>query len=269
MSKNTVHARQQAPASRDADAETGAPVARLDDACFQWFEGDRLCRSEPINLRLWRGDILSIGTSDPEQASAFVALLRGRQPPVAGSYFLEEHRLDAMNEADRRALLLGRVGVCGSGSALLPHFDALGNVTLPLLVNGMARSEAVARARVEMSLLQIATLSNTLPARLTARQTALVRLAGAIVHRPALLICEYPERNLIGAEIATVRRRLFALSAQDGVSIVLLTNHPQFSNLAAMTVWPKEALSTASASRSRRKRDPEWTAQERRDLLAR
>lgn len=251
MSKNTVHARQQAPASHDGGgAQTGAPVARLDEASFQWVEGGRLCRSEPISLRLWRGDILSIGTSNPEQVSAFVALLRGRQPPVAGSYFLEEHRLAAMSEADRRALLLSRVGVCGSGPALLPHIDVLGNVMLPLLVNGMSRSEAVTRARVEMSLLPIATLSNTMPAQLTARQAALVRLAAAIVHRPALLICEYPERNLIDAEIATVRRRLFALSAQDGVSIVLVTDHPQLSNLAAMTAWPKEAFGAAASCSS-------------------
>jgi putative ABC transport system ATP-binding protein len=79
---------------------------------------------------------------------------------------------------------------------LLPTLNAAENVSVPLLINGVGRREAMRRAREMLEKVGLGERHTSLPKQLSGGQQQRVAIARALVHGPKLIVCDEPTSAL-------------------------------------------------------------------------
>ena len=154
--------------------------------------------------------------------TTLIGLCAGLDLPTSGEVRLDGVQLGALDE-DGRARLRGEVvGFVFQIFKLIPTLTALENVMVPLELRGQngARPQATALLdRVGLG----ARLSHY-PAQLSGGEQQRVGLARAFINRPKILFADEPTGNLDAETGRVVIDSLFALNAEAGTTLVLVTH---------------------------------------------
>lgn len=117
-----------------------------------------------------------------------------------------------------------RLGMVFQSYAVWPHLDVLDNVTFPLTIAGVAKSEAATRARTALSQVKLEGLESRFPHQLSGGQQQRVALARALVAEPRVLLLDEPLSNLDAKLREEMRDEIRALVQRLGVTVVFVTH---------------------------------------------
>jgi putative ABC transport system ATP-binding protein len=138
--------------------------------------------------------------------------------------WLGADRIDGWPEARRTALRGSRLGFVFQFGQLLPELPAVENVALPLMLGGVRRTAAVARAASWFPPLGLDGLEQRRPGQLSGGQEQRVAIARALVTEPDVVFADEPT----GALDTDTGRRLIdlltGLAARTGVGLVIVTH---------------------------------------------
>ncbi len=107
---------------------------------------------------------------------------------------------------------------------LLPALTAAENAAVPLLIAGVRRNEAVARARAVLESVALGERVHSLPSQLSGGQQQRVAIARALVHEPKLLVCDEPTAALDAHSGHTVMELLRKVAVQPGRAVIVVTH---------------------------------------------
>lgn len=156
--------------------------------------------------------------------STLLGLLAGLDRATAGEIWLDGQPLHRLDENQRAALRLSRVGFVFQNFELLGHLSALDNVLLPLQLAGVARRAALPRATAMLDRVGLAARLQQ-PARLlSGGEQQRVALARALVHQPRIVFADEPTGNLDGHTAQAVEQLLFELNREQGTTLVVVTH---------------------------------------------
>jgi putative ABC transport system ATP-binding protein len=184
--------------------------------------GSTLTILEGVSFQIGRGDTVAIVGASGSGKSTLLSLLAGLDTPSSGTVTLDGQVLSALDEDGRARVRGEKVGFVFQNFQLLPSLTALENVMLPLELRG----DADPRAPAEKILADVG-LSARLahyPRQLSGGEQQRVALARAFVTRPALLFADEPTGNLDQRTGQAIEELLFALNAQAGTTLVLVTH---------------------------------------------
>ena len=177
-----------------------------------------------IGLSLNTGDSLSIVGTSGSGKSTLIALLAGLDVPTRGTLKLLGRDLTTLDEDARAAWRTGQVGFVFQSFQLLAGLSALDNVTLPLELAGTDLAEARDTAHALLAQVGLADRLRHTPRQLSGGEQQRVALARAFACRPRILFADEPTGNLDGKTGAAVIDQLFALNAEQGTTLVLVTH---------------------------------------------
>ena len=177
-----------------------------------------------IGLSLNTGDSLSIVGTSGSGKSTLLALLAGLDVPTRGTLKLLGRDLTTLDEDARAAWRTGQVGFVFQSFQLLAGLSALDNVTLPLELAGTDLAEARDTAQALLAQVGLADRLRHTPRQLSGGEQQRVALARAFACRPRILFADEPTGNLDGKTGAAVIDQLFALNAEQGTTLVLVTH---------------------------------------------
>ena len=135
--------------------------------------------------------------------------------------------------ADQRTVFRGKsIGFVFQAFNLLPALSVTENVALPLIINGMARTAALARARAVLESVNLAGRGDDPVARLSGGQKQRVAIARALVHEPELIICDEPTSSLDHAAGQQVREILRAIARAPQRAVMVVTHDARIFDYA-------------------------------------
>jgi putative ABC transport system ATP-binding protein len=177
---------------------------------------------QDIGFRIRRGDTVAIVGASGSGKSTLLSLLAGLDTPSDGRVLLDGAPLSALDEDGRARVRGEKVGFVFQSFQLLPSLTALENVMLPLELRGDAQVEAPARQILEK--VGLGERLGHYPRQLSGGEQQRVALARAFVTAPSLLFADEPTGNLDTHTGQAIIELLFALNADAGTTLVLVTH---------------------------------------------
>lgn len=154
--------------------------------------------------------------------TTLLGLCAGLDRATSGAVVLDGVGLNELDEEARARLRRERVGFVFQNFQLVPTLSALENVAVPLELRGERGVEQQAA-----ELLARVGLGDRLghyPVQLSGGEQQRVALARAFINRPRILFVDEPTGNLDNDTGAAVVDLLFALNAEVGTTLVLVTH---------------------------------------------
>ena len=124
------------------------------------------------------------------------------------------------------------VGFVFQAYNLLPPLSALENVAVPLLIQGVARREALERASALLERVNLKERARSLPAQLSGGQLQRVAIARALVHHPKLVVCDEPTSSLDHHTGLKVMELLREIALDSGRALVVVTHDARIFSFA-------------------------------------
>ena len=177
---------------------------------------------DDVGFHVERGDTVAIVGASGSGKSTLLSLLAGLDVPSSGEVVLDGQPLSTLDEDGRALVRAEKVGFVFQNFQLLPSLTALENVMLPLELRG----DAEVRAPAEEVLREVG-LDERLghyPRQLSGGEQQRVALARAFVTGPSLLFADEPTGNLDTRTGEHVIELLFAMNANAGTTLVLVTH---------------------------------------------
>lgn len=183
-----------------------------------------------ISLHIDKGESVAITGTSGSGKSTLLGLLAGLDLPTSGSVQLFGQSLAGLNEDQRAALRLGKVGFVFQSFHLLENLTALENVMLPLELSlpphpGLPpQGGKEQRATEALQQVGLGERLTHFPNQLSGGEQQRVALARAFVTRPQILFADEPTGNLDRATGHEISDLLFALQEQFQTTLVLVTH---------------------------------------------
>ena len=182
----------------------------------------RLVILHEISFRVMAGEAVAIVGASGSGKSTLLGLLAGLDVPSQGRVLLGGRDLFALDEDDRAALRGGMLGFVFQSFQLLPALTALENVMLPLELAG--RAGAMVEAQQMLARVGLSQRLGHYPKHLSGGEQQRVAIARAFATKPGLLLADEPTGNLDAATGADIIDLMFAMNAEQGTTLVLVTH---------------------------------------------
>lgn len=138
-------------------------------------------------------------------------------------YYLEGQPIHIMSEKELGAVRNKEIGFIFQNYQLIPTYDILQNIIMPLIVRGMTTEEAQKACMPVIEMLGISHRLKYKPSELSGGQKQRVSIARALVGEPALLLADEPTGALDTSSGRDVLS-LFARLHEMGNTIVMITH---------------------------------------------
>ncbi|MBV9575414.1 MAG: lipoprotein-releasing ABC transporter ATP-binding protein LolD [Gammaproteobacteria bacterium] len=209
------------------------PVLHCQDLAKVYLDGTaKIEVLKQINLTVHAAEMIAIAGSSGSGKSTLLHLLGGLDKPSQGNVFLNGKNLNQLSEVEKCKLRNQCLGFVYQFHHLLPEFSALENVSMPLLIRGMALKEIYEKAA---HLLQQVGLQNRMQHRLgqlSGGERQRVAIARALVVDPLCILADEPTGNLDPYNAERVLQLFFDLQKAHQTSVIMVTHDPDIAKQA-------------------------------------
>jgi len=184
-----------------------------------------------LDLKVRRGEFMAIVGASGSGKSTLLNILAGLDQPSAGRAFVGGRDLLTMSAREMVQYRRKQVGFVWqqTGRNLIPYLDAVQNVEVPLVLDGVPAAEARERAVYLLAAVKLDHRLHHKPEQLSGGEQQRVSIAVGLANNPPLLLADEPtgELDSVGAE--TVYEVFRHLNNEFGVTIIIVTHDPDIA----------------------------------------
>lgn len=135
-----------------------------------------------------------------------------------------KHNLPQMSDQQITDFRRQHVGFIFQQYHLIKTLNILENVSIPLILNGFKRSEALEKADILLEKVGLKGRGNERPQNLSGGQQQRVAIARALVHEPALVICDEPTAALDAESGMRVMELMTEIGKCNNRAVIIVTH---------------------------------------------
>jgi putative ABC transport system ATP-binding protein len=179
------------------------------------------------------GEFVAIMGPSGSGKSTLMNILGLLDSPTDGTYLLDGKDVSRLSEDELAGVRIRKIGFVLQSFNLLPRTSVLRNVTLPLVYEGVPRSDRRAKAEDALRAVEFPEerwehLSN----QLSGGQMQRVAIARALVNNPSLIFADEPTGNLDTKTGILVMKAFRRLNREKGHTIILITHEAEIARYA-------------------------------------
>ena len=199
-------------------------VVELIDVCKTYAGGVEALRG--VDLRIDAGESVAIVGPSGSGKSTLLQVLGCLDRASSGKVVLADHDVSMLGDRKLSSIRGSMIGFVFQQFHLVETMSALDNVALPLLYQGVGRTQRRRRAMECLERVGMGHRATHRPSRLSGGERQRAAIARALVTEPAMLLADEPTGNLdrrTGIEIVDLFHSLHG----DGATIVVITHDQQ------------------------------------------
>ena len=206
---------------------------RFHDLTKSYYEGElRRVVLQNAHAEFEPGQMTVILGKSGSGKSTLLNLISGIDAPDSGQIWVDGRDLTALSERDRTLFRRARIGFIFQFFNLIPTLTVGENVSLPLELNQVNRSEVRERAEGLLDSVGLLDRWDTFPEKLSGGEQQRVALARALVHDPLLILADEPTGNLDEETGSQVLLLLAKLAREQGRTLLMVTHSQEAASHA-------------------------------------
>jgi lipoprotein-releasing system ATP-binding protein len=205
-----------------------------------------------MSFQVQRGERLALIGESGAGKSTLLYLLGGLDRPSTGTIYFDHTDITGLSDSGLADFRNRRIGFVWQNHSLLPEFSALENVMMPLLIRGVAISEATPVSLARLDEVGLRNRASHRAGELSGGEQQRVALARALVGNPAFLLADEPTGNLDHRTGEMIISLLEDLHRSHALTSIFVTHNLSFAkrcdrilqlDKGTLTAWDGEATS--------------------------
>ena len=196
---------------------------------FYQTGSSRLHVLRDVDLDVRRGEMVAIVGASGVGKSTLLHLLGGLDRAESGSISIGDTDLLALADTALVAFRNQHVGFVFQFHHLLPEFDAVENVEMPMRIARLPLDEARRRSTELLTRVSLGERATHRPNMLSGGEQQRVAVARALVMRPALLLADEPTGDLDELTADALHSLLRDMHAEHGLTSIIATHNPRLA----------------------------------------
>ena len=171
-----------------------------------------------LNLEIEKGEFVTMLGPSGSGKTTTLMMLAGFETPTNGEIFLGGKPISKIPPYERE------IGMVFQNYALFPHMTVQENLSFPLEVRKLSKSEVTDKVNKALSMVELNDFGTRFPAQLSGGQQQRVALARALVFEPRLVLMDEPLGALDKNLREQMQYEIKHIHEQIGITVVYVTH---------------------------------------------
>ncbi len=190
-----------------------------------------------LSVEIMAGDFVAITGPSGSGKSTLLYIMGGLDKPTAGTVWLDGEAINEKSESEMNKIRNEKIGFIYQFHFLLPEFNAVENVSMPMMINGKrTRKEIKDRAKMLLDLVEMQNKYTNKPSQLSGGQQQRVAIARALANDPKVLLGDEPTGNLDSRSANNVYNLFDRLNRELHQTVIVVTHDEEFANRAGRRI---------------------------------
>jgi putative ABC transport system ATP-binding protein len=179
-----------------------------------------------VNLSILAGEFVAIMGPSGSGKTTLLSIMGCLDVQTSGEYLFAGKKISILSDDELSRLRNEKIGFVFQAFHLLPRFNALENVELPLIYKGIPKEERKQRAMRCLEQVGLADRIKHAPSELSGGEQQRVAIARALVNSPQLILADEPTGNLDLNSAQEIIDILSMLNEEKKITVVVVTHNP-------------------------------------------
>jgi putative ABC transport system ATP-binding protein len=176
-----------------------------------------------VDLELYAGQLSLVTGPSGCGKTTLISIIAGLLNPSEGKVSVLGSELSQLGGRGLVEFRAPKIGFVFQQYNLLPALSAAENAAVPLIIAGLPRAKAIARACDVLAAVGLAHRTNSFPSQLSTGHQQRVAIARALINQPKLLVCDEPTAALDAHAGQTVMELITQVAVQPERTVIVVT----------------------------------------------
>ncbi|MEC7187054.1 MAG: ATP-binding cassette domain-containing protein [Pseudomonadota bacterium] len=195
-----------------------------------------------ISLQVKRGEQLAILGSSGSGKTTLLNLLGGLDLPSRGRVIIAGQDLAEVDETERGRIRNLYLGFVYQFHHLLAEFNALENISMPLLIGGYSRKDALQKSQIMLERVGLLDRASHKPSELSGGERQRIAIARALVTEPACVLLDEPTGNLDRNTALSIQALMSDLNEKLDISYIVVTHDESFADTLDRKLFLRDGM---------------------------
>ena len=195
-----------------------------------------------ISLQVKRGEQLAILGSSGSGKTTLLNLLGGLDLPSKGRVIIAGQDLAEVDETERGRLRNLYLGFVYQFHHLLAEFNALENISMPLLIGGYSQKDALQKSQIMLERVGLLDRASHKPSELSGGERQRIAIARALVTEPACVLLDEPTGNLDRNTALSIQALMSDLNEKLDISYIVVTHDESFADTLDRKLFLRDGM---------------------------
>lgn len=207
-------------------------IIRLEEIYKIYRVGNQEVRAlDGVSLSVFKNEYVAIMGPSGSGKSTLMNILGCLDSPGSGHYILNGVDVSEMEDGELADVRNREIGFVFQSFNLLPRYNALENVALPMVYAGVPAKERMERAAAALESVALSERMDHKPNELSGGQKQRVALARALINNPSIILADEPTGNL-DTHTSIEIMRLFDEIHSRGNTVIVVTHEEDIAAYA-------------------------------------
>jgi len=220
---------------------------------YKMGEGNVVKALDDVSLTVNDGEFVAIIGPSGSGKSTLMNIIGCLDKATDGEYIIDGTKIENFSSNHLAALRNKYFGFIFQGFNLLPKLNAVENVELPLIYQGVKASERRERVLNALNLVSMADRAKHRPTELSGGQQQRIAIARALATQPEIILADEPTGNLDSKTGEDVMQILTELNNR-GTTVILITHDSDVASHAKRIIKIYDGKVTEDVAKAKERR---------------
>jgi len=195
-----------------------------------------------VDLSIEAGELIAIMGPSGSGKSTLMNIIGLLDRPTEGEYLLDKQEVSKLSSNVLAELRNHTIGFIFQAFFLLPRFNALQNVMMPLTYRQTTLHDREKRARETLEKVQVGELAKHKPNEMSGGQQQRVAIARALVTQPKIILADEPTGSLDTKTGQAVMDLLIDINRNIKTTVIIVTHDPKIAEQCRRVIHIQDGL---------------------------